>query len=62
MFLSGAGELYLNEVNTMSGFTSISMYPALWKASGVESTRLVALLVQLAFERHGARTTLRTAR
>ena len=44
---------YLNEVNTIPGFTSISMYPMLWAASGVPLPELVDRLVALAAERHG---------
>ena len=62
MFLSRDGELYVNEVNTMPGFTAISMYPALWNASGVDAATLVARLVDLAFARHAAGSALRTAR
>lgn len=46
------GELYLNEVNTIPGFTSISMYPMLWEASGVPLPELVERLISLALERH----------
>jgi len=46
-----AGRLYLNEINTLPGFTSISMYPKLWAASGVEYTELIDRLIQLAIER-----------
>jgi D-alanine-D-alanine ligase len=45
-------EIYLNEVNTMPGFTSISMYPKLWKASGLNYSRLINRLIELALERH----------
>lgn len=46
------GKVYLNEINTMPGFTSISMYPKLWKASGLEYPELINRLIQLALERH----------
>ncbi len=46
------GELYLNEVNTIPGFTSISMYPKLWEASGLPFSGLIDRLVELALERH----------
>lgn len=46
------GELFLNELNTMPGFTSISMYPKLWEASGIPYAELVDRLVDLALERH----------
>lgn len=51
----GTGRLYVNEVNTIPGFTSISMYPLLWGASGVPIQALVDRLVGLAVERHGER-------
>jgi D-alanine-D-alanine ligase len=51
--LSGETDaLYLNEVNTIPGFTSISMYPKLWEASGVPYDRLLSWLIDLALERH----------
>ena len=45
------GRLYLNEINTLPGFTSISMYPKLWAASGVQYAELIDRLIQLAIER-----------
>ena len=44
--------IFLNELNTMPGFTSISMYPKLWQASGVRSKKLIDRLITLAQERH----------
>jgi len=46
------GKLYLNEVNTIPGFTSISMYPKLWEASGIGFRELIDRLIALAFEIH----------
>jgi len=46
-----SGDLYLNELNTIPGFTSISMYPKLWEASGLPYSRLVDRLIELALER-----------
>jgi D-alanine-D-alanine ligase len=46
------GKMYLNEINTMPGFTSISMYPKLWAASGLEYSDLIDRLIQLGIERH----------
>jgi D-alanine-D-alanine ligase len=46
------GEVLLNEINTIPGFTKISMYPKLWEASGVPYRRLLSWLVDLALERH----------
>ncbi len=51
----GSGRLFVNEVNTIPGFTSISMYPMLWEASGVPLPELVDRLLELAVERHGER-------
>ena len=45
------GRIYLNEINTMPGFTSISMYPKLWAASGIEYPELIDRLISLALER-----------
>jgi D-alanine-D-alanine ligase len=46
------GELYLGELNTIPGFTPISMYPKLWEASGVSYSELIDRLIELALERH----------
>ncbi|MBI2679026.1 MAG: D-alanine--D-alanine ligase [Candidatus Koribacter versatilis] len=46
------GKIYVNEINTMPGFTSISMYPKLWAASGLAYPQLIARLIQLALDRH----------
>jgi D-alanine-D-alanine ligase len=46
-----SGRLYLNEINTMPGFTSISMYPKLWEASGMKYRDLISRLIELALER-----------
>jgi D-alanine-D-alanine ligase len=50
-----SGRVLLNEINTMPGFTSISMFPKLWAATGVEYPALVDRLIELAVERHAAR-------
>ncbi|MEI7554190.1 D-alanine--D-alanine ligase family protein [Candidatus Chlorohelix sp.] len=47
-----SGQLFLNEVNTIPGFTSLSMYPMMWEASGLSFPQLVDRLVELAIERH----------
>ncbi len=49
------GELYLNEMNTIPGFTKISMYPKLWEASGLSFEELVKRLIELAMERRSDR-------
>jgi D-alanine-D-alanine ligase len=51
----GSGKVYLNELNTIPGFTSISMYPKLWEASGLPPVKLVDRLVELALERKAQR-------
>ena len=55
----GTGTLFINELNTIPGFTSISMYPKMWEASGLSGPALVTRLLQLAVERHAARQRLR---
>jgi len=54
LFLLSDGRLLLNEVNTIPGFTKISMYPKLWEASGLPYPSLVDRLIELAIERHEA--------
>jgi D-alanine-D-alanine ligase len=46
-----SGRIYLNEINTLPGFTNISMYPKLWEASGLPYPRLIDRLIELAMER-----------
>ena len=55
------GRLYVNEVNTLPGFTTISMYSKLWEASGVSYPALIDRLIELALERHAAKQQLRTS-
>jgi D-alanine-D-alanine ligase len=45
------GEIFVNEINTIPGFTKISMYPKLWEATGIGYTELIDRLLQLALER-----------
>jgi D-alanine-D-alanine ligase len=52
MFLTKSGELIMNEINTLPGFTKISMYPKLMELSGVPFTELINQLINLAIERH----------
>jgi len=54
-FLANDGRILVNEINTMPGFTSISMYPKLWEASGVPYPALLDRLIALALERHAVR-------
>lgn len=53
--------LFLNEINTIPGFTQISMYPKLWEASGVSYSQLLDELIQLAIERHRRKNNLKTS-
>jgi D-alanine-D-alanine ligase len=55
------GETFVNEVNTLPGFTTISMYPKLWDASGVPYAQLLERLLTLAIERHEEKQQLRTS-
>lgn len=61
-FLKKNGKLYVNEINTMPGFTSVSMYPKLWETSGIPYTKLIDLLIQLAIERFEKEKRLKTSR
>ena len=56
----GSGRLVLNEINTIPGFTSISMFPKLWGATGVAYEELLGRLVQLGIDRHQERAALKT--
>jgi D-alanine-D-alanine ligase len=56
-----SGDIFVNEVNTIPGFTTISMYSKLWEATGVRYPDLLDRLIALAFERHGEKQLLRTS-
>ncbi len=56
----GTADLFVNEVNTIPGFTAISMYPKMWEASGIPVKELVSRLIDLASERRRARRALKT--
>src|SRR5262249_40775395 len=49
---AATGKIYINEINTIPGFTSISMYPKMWEAAGVPFTDLLDRLIELAMDRH----------
>ncbi|PIQ78021.1 D-alanine--D-alanine ligase A, partial [Candidatus Peregrinibacteria bacterium CG11_big_fil_rev_8_21_14_0_20_46_8] len=51
-----SGKIYLNEVNTIPGFTKISMYPRMWLASGLTYPKLIGELIQLGLDRYAQRT------
>ena len=52
VFLTPENEVVINEINTLPGFTNISMYPKLWQASGISYSALITRLIELALERH----------
>jgi D-alanine-D-alanine ligase len=54
------GAIYINEINTIPGFTTISMYSKMWEASGVPYPALLDRLITLALERHAEKQQLRT--
>ena len=55
-------KLYINEINTIPGFTSISMYPKMWAYSGLPYPELIDRLIELALERHGVKKATRFTR
>ena len=59
---TATGKFYVNEINTIPGFTSISMYPKMWEAAGVPFTELLDRLIELALERHRSREATRYKR
>jgi D-alanine-D-alanine ligase len=59
---TATGRFYINEINTIPGFTSISMFPRMWAADGLPYPKLIDRLIQLALERHGARKAIRHSR
>ncbi len=59
---AATGKLYINEINTIPGFTSISMYPKMWEHSGLEFPKLIDRLIELALERHRERQATRYSR
>ncbi len=56
------GKLFINEINTIPGFTSISMYPKMWEHSGIPFAQLIDRLIELALERHERRKATRFTR
>lgn len=60
-FLAEDGRFYVNEANTIPGFTNVSMYPKLWEASGISYPDLVDRLIQLALDRYNREQTLQTS-
>ncbi|NWC86462.1 D-alanine--D-alanine ligase [Pseudomonas reactans] len=62
VFLTDEGEVLINEINSLPGFTRISMYPKLWQAAGMSYSELVSRLIELALERHAGRKGLKISR
>lgn len=60
-FLKEDGNLIVNEINTIPGFTKSSMYPKLWEASGIQYGELIEKLIDLAIQRHSAESEIRTS-
>ncbi len=58
VFLTADNRVVINEINTLPGFTNISMYPKLWQASGLSYPDLITRLIELALERHAADSAL----
>jgi D-alanine-D-alanine ligase len=56
------GELVINELNTLPGLTEVSGYPKMWEASGISFSRLLEILIDLAFERHREKSLTKTSR
>ena len=62
MFINEKNHIIVNEINTLPGFTSISMYPKLWEATGISYVEVIDRLIDLALERHRDKQTIRTDR
>jgi D-alanine-D-alanine ligase len=60
-FVCADGRVYVNEINTIPGFTKISMYPKLWEATGLPYGQLIERLLDLAVERHRREQKLETS-
>ncbi len=61
MFLKANGQIVVNEINTIPGFTDISMYPKLWEATGISFTELISRLIDHAIERFGEEQLLKSS-
>jgi len=59
---TSSGQIYVNEINTVPGFTAISMFPKMWEASGIPYPKLIDRLIELAMERHRNRQETRFSR
>jgi len=61
-FVQANGRVLVNEINTIPGFTKISMYPKMWEATGISYPKLIDRLIQLAIQRHRSEKRLRTSK
>ena len=61
-FIQSNGRVLVNEINTLPGFTEISMYPKMWQATGTSYSKLIDRLIQLAIQRHRSEKRLRTSK
>jgi D-alanine-D-alanine ligase len=59
---ASTGKFFINEINTIPGFTSISMYPKMWEASGLPYSKLLDRLIELALDRHREKEATRYSR
>ena len=59
---TATGKLYINEINTIPGFTAISMYPKMWAYLGIPYSELIDRLIALALERHAQKKATRFTR
>lgn len=59
---TATGQIYINEINTIPGFTSISMFPKMWEHAGISYPALIDRLIELALERHQRRASIRYTR
>jgi D-alanine-D-alanine ligase len=59
---AATGRVYINEINTIPGFTSISMFPKMWEHSGISFSALIDRLIELALDRHQRKKATRFAR
>jgi len=61
LFLAASGEVYVNEINTLPGFTAVSMFPKLWQATGVSAAQLMNFLIEDALARAARKRARRTS-
>ena len=62
LYETATGRVFINEINTIPGFTSISMYPKMWEATGLPYPKLIDRLIELALERHAQKRATRFTR